>query len=395
MSKKFPGSEVKVSIAAPGIQEVSAYHHGDISGVLVNMAQNFTGANNLPYLEAIGQFGSRLSPEASATRYIFTKLNQNFRKVFLKEDEDILEYLDDDGKSIEPKFYLPIIPNVLLNGSEGMGVGFASKVFSYKPADIIGACEDAIKGKKIRKLIPWYKGFTGTIDKQADQATFKGVLEVVNSTTIKISELPVGSYTVPYRAVLNKLEETGLINSYLDNSKEDRTEFIVKCKRETAALDPEVLLNKFKLISRDTENLTLWNDQDKLQVFDTVEDLVQWFVEFRLKKVEVRRLQLIERYQQDLEVLLERVRFIKFYLANSKWFSENKKESIIERLTKEKFKYVDELLSIRVYNLTLDEIQKLNETVDEKRKQLDEVQTTTNVKMYQNDLDAIKNVIKI
>ena len=391
MIKKFNNQEVKVSIASAGIMEISCYHHGDLSGVMVNMAQDFPGANNMPYIDPIGQFGSRIGPDASAPRYIFTKLNDNFRKIFKREDEMILNYLEDDGSQIEPDYYLPIIPNVLINGAKGMGTGFACTILNYNPEDIRKECLAALDPKAKRtKLIPWYNGFTGTITKEGDQAVFTGKLEVVNTTTIKITELPIGSYTKAYREVLNALEEKGIIKDYSDDSKESFTLFTIKCPRETTSNSQEELLKIFKLVARETENVTVWLDNGRLKKFESVDELLTWFVQFRTGKYEIRRLKLIDQYQADLELANEKIRFIKFYIANAKWFSTSKKAEIEERLKKEKFVHIDELMSIRVYNLTKDQIEKLEADIVELEKTLEYYRTTTAQKMYIKELKELK-----
>lgn len=391
MAKKFGSQEVKVSIASAGIMEISCYHHGDLSGVIVNMAQSFPGANNLPYLEPIGQFGSRIGPGASAPRYIFTKLNDSFRKMFKKDDDMILNYLEDDGTQIEPDFYLPILPNVLINGAEGMGTGFACKILGYNPEEIRKQCLAALDPKAKRtKLIPFYRGFNGAISKEADQAIFTGDLEVINTTTIKITELPIGSYTKAYREVLNTLEEKGIIKTYDDNSSEDTTEFLVTCYRDTTKAPKEELLKLFKLVARETENVTVWLETGRLRKFASVDDLLTWFVNFRVSKYEERRLKLIEIAQNDLDFANEKIRFIKFYIANSKWFSVNNKAEIEKRLTDEKFANIDALMGIKVYNLTKDQIEKLENEIAELKKYLEELKSTTAQKMYTKELKELK-----
>jgi DNA topoisomerase-2 len=355
------------------------------------MAQDFPGANNIPYVDPIGQFGSRISPDASAPRYIFTRLNDNFRKIFKKDDELILNYLEDDGAQIEPDYYLPVLPNVLINGAKGMGTGFACTILNYDAEQVRQQCIAALdpKGKR-EKLIPFYKGFKGTITKDFDQTVFTGCLEVVNTTTIKISELPIGSYTKAYREVLNVLEEKAIIKGYEDDSKESFTLFTVKCPRETTNATQEELLKQFKLIAKETENVTVWLDNGRLKKFESVDDLLSWFVQFRVGKYEQRRLKLIELTEADLILAKEKIRFIKFYIANAKWFSTSKKADIEERLTKEKFVQIAELMSIRVYNLTKDQIEKLEADIIGLDTLLESYKTTTAQKMYMKELKELK-----
>ena len=130
--------EMKVAQLSSMVAHTTHYHHGEqgISGVICNLAQDFTGSNNLNWLEPIGQFGSRLSPVPAAARYIFTKMSKNFRLYFRKEDDIILEHLYEDDFKIEPNFFVPILPGVLLNSSQGIGTGFASTILARDPAEL-------------------------------------------------------------------------------------------------------------------------------------------------------------------------------------------------------------------------------------------------------------------
>ena len=101
-----------------------------LQGAIVNMAQDFVGSgNNINLLLPNGQFGTRLQggKDSASPRYIFTELNPITRKIFINEDDDVLNYLDDDGLKIEPDFYVPIIPIVLINDIQGIGTGFVQK----------------------------------------------------------------------------------------------------------------------------------------------------------------------------------------------------------------------------------------------------------------------------
>jgi DNA topoisomerase-2 len=119
--KKNLTSEIKVAQFTGYVSEHACYHHGEASlnGAIVGMAQNFVGSNNINLLIPSGQFGTRLKggDDSASERYIFTLLNQITRAIFPKHDDAILEYLNDDGTPVEPRFYAPIIPMILVNGS--------------------------------------------------------------------------------------------------------------------------------------------------------------------------------------------------------------------------------------------------------------------------------------
>lgn len=389
MRKKYPNEEVKVSIAAATVQSVSAFHHGSLEGTMVKMAQSFTGSNNVPFLQDIGQFGSRISPEASATRYIFTKLTDACNNIFHKDDEDILEYLEDDGMSIEPKFYLPIVPTVLLNGSDGMGTGFACRILNYSPADLIAASVDILKGKQEQQLTPWYRGYTGTVTMNGNQVVFTGKFDRVSTTQIHITELPIGQYTSKYREVLNALEDSGLVKTYDDNSSENKTSFVVTCPRDTLRKTDEELLKLFKLIGRETENFTVWTENEHLHKFASANDLLRWFVQFRVSKYEERRLKNIEKLSASIEELSDRIKFIEYYINNSTTVSKMSKAAFVQLLTDMGFKYIDDLLAIRVYNLTADQINALIEKKKGVEAELAYFVSSTARDMYLKDLKEL------
>lgn len=391
MMKKFPIQEAKVSIVSAGVMEISAYHHGSLDGVIVNMAQNFPGANNLPYLDAIGQFGSRISPDAAASRYIFTKLTKNFRQLFKTDDDPILEYLDDDGQSIEPKFYLPILPAILINGAEGMGTGFACSIAAYNPEELKTYIQKKLTGKKITgRLNPWYRGFNGTIERSGDQVICKGVIDIVNTTTIKIKDLPIGMYTIKYREVLNSLEDKNIIKSYVDNSTEEATEFVVTVPRETTKKSTEDLLKTFKLITRTTENLTVWKENGTIKRFDTVEDLIDWFVQYRLTRYEDRRTNLIRAQEEQKSWFEEQMRFIQLYLKRSKVWSGMAEQAVVDELVASGLNRTDDLLSIRVRRLTGDSIEDLKKKIEQSTLEITRLNSMTATDIYLDDLSQLK-----
>ena len=390
MSKEYPTQEVKVSIASATIMAVSCYHHGSLDGVMVNMAQNFPGSNNVPLLEGIGQFGSRLSPDAAATRYIFTKLSTACKQLFHSVDDNILEWEEDDGTRIEPKFYLPILPMVLVNGASGMGTGYATNIPGHNPKDLKDAVLAILNGKKPKRLVPWYRNFTGTISSDGTQNTVTGVLEVVNSTQIIIRELPVGNYTIAYRDVLNTLEDNGIIKSYDDNSSEEKTEFVIRVSREVAAWDHSDLLKTFKLISRDTPNLVVWDENHKIRKFADTMELLKWFVDYRLTKYEDRRQYMLRAAADVHAALTEEMKFIRLYLKRSAVWSKTDLAAIEQELDYSGFSNPKALLAIRISRLTMDAITDLEVRIKAKEDEIIELKNSTATDLYITDLSNLK-----
>lgn len=387
--------EIQVERLASMIAAKTDYHHGanSLVGTMVGMAcDKMPGMNNMNLFIPSGQFGSRLTKEPGAGRYIFTELSPYFRALFKKEDDCILVPLLSDGEPIEPETYIPLLPMPLINGASGTGTGHACEIFSYHPEQVRDAVLKVLEGKKIKAgtLTPWFRGYHGTVARNKDtgQVTTTGKLEIVNSTTIRITELPLGVYLDSYKDHLNKLEEEEFIRQYDDNSSEDTFSFEVMVPRSTTALDMEVLLKKFKLVGRGTENFTLWNPEGTLQKYQSAEDVIEGFVPWRLSQYEVRRQKLITDTTEQIRFQSEVVRFIRFYLANTKVFKDTGKADLITLLLSKDFVDYDRLLSMPIWNLTKDKIAELEKKLADLKAYLATLQADTAGEMYKRELKA-------
>ena len=391
-------SEIQVERLSAQVAASTDYHHGtgSMEGTIIGMANDYAGTNNINIFEPIGQFGNRLTKEAAAGRYIFTKFSPNFRKVFKKEDDSILENIEVDGDKIEPKFYTPLLPMMLVNGAQGTGTGHACVILSYHPEKVRDAVLAVVNGKKLKPmgLTPWFNGFTGTVERNQEtgQVVVKGRLEVVNSTTIKIVELPVGIYLDTYKDHLQKLEEADFIKDFEDRSTDEGFEFVVTCPRSTTALDYDVLMQKFKLISRDTENFTLWNEKGNLERFESAEAIVERFVEWRVGKYEDRRQMLIKNSKESIRWMSEKLRFILFYLSHVNDFKGKKKDDLVKMLIENDFQDYDRLLQMPMWNLTKDKIDELKNQITEEKKYLATLEGDTAQAMYTRELKEFKYV---
>jgi DNA topoisomerase-2 len=175
------------------------------------MSQNFIGSNNINLLFPSGQFGSRIKggQDASSPRYIFTRLEKITRILFPEQDDNILKYLNDDGTPVEPQFYVPIIPMVLVNGSKGIGTGFSTEIMCYNPLQIITYIKNKLQNivNSANEFLPYYEGFTGSITRLNDNKfLFKGTYEKVEQDKIKVTELPIGYWTEDFKELLNDLQ---------------------------------------------------------------------------------------------------------------------------------------------------------------------------------------------
>jgi DNA topoisomerase-2 len=387
--------EIQVERLASMIAAKTDYHHGAASlvGTMVGMAcDKMPGMNNMNLFTPSGQFGSRLTNEPGAGRYINTELTQYFRQLFKKEDDCILVPILSDGEEIEPHTYIPLLPMPLVNGASGTGTGHACEIFLYNPEQVRDAVLKCLEGKKLKggTLTPWFRGYHGTVarNKENGQVTTTGCLEVVNSTTIRITELPLGVYLDSYKKVLDKLEEEEFIRQYDDGSSEDSFNFTITAPRSTTAMDHEALLKKFKLIGRGTENFTLWNPDGVLQKYESAEAVIEGFVPWRLSQYEVRRQKLIADTTEQIRFQSEVVRFIKFYLANTKVFKDTGKADLIALLLSKDFVDYERLLSMPIWNLTKDKIAELEKKLADLKAYLATLKSDTAGEMYKRELKA-------
>lgn len=202
--KRNDKKEVKVAQLAGSVAEHSAYHHGEASlcATIVNLAQNFVGSNNINVLEPRGQFGTRLSggKDCASARYIFTKMSPLTRMIFHPHDDPLLKHEYDDNLKIEPVWYIPIIPMVLVNGAEGIGTGWMTKIPNYNPREIVRNIRALLDDEEMVNMIPWYKNFKGTIEDCGDHRYIvSGEVAVLNNNKVEITELPVGTWTQTYK----------------------------------------------------------------------------------------------------------------------------------------------------------------------------------------------------
>lgn len=371
------------------------YHHGNQSmdALITNMGQKFK--NNLPILDGIGQYGSLHCPVAGAPRYIATKLHPNFRLVF--KDFELLENQIDEGVEIEPKWYLPILPIVVINSSVSIGMGYSSNILGRNPKDVCQACIDHLNEKKIKELKPWFAEFSGewVRDKEnPNKWTAKGIYEVTK-VDVHITELPPDWTFEKYEGYLDDLIEKKVIRDY-DNSSSSVVDYTLKFRKDDLQelIDKGKLDNLLKISSSFTENLTTLDENGKLKIFDSVEDIVKYFVDFRLGYYQKRKDYLIDKYKKELTELCWRAKFIKSIIDKKLVVNNTPKDEIVSWLEVNKFEKMDGgygyLLSMPIWSLTKERYEDLMNKAKAKKELLDETMGLEPKQMYLDDLQELK-----
>ena len=411
-------NEIKVAQLSGYTSEHAAYHHGEVSleATIKNMAQNFVGSNNMNLLDPVGQFGSRLQggKDAAQSRYIFTKLNHLTRIMFNEDDDILCKYLDDDGQAIEPEYYYPILPMLLINGTQGIGTGYSTKVPMYNPIDIIRYIKNKIEGIENLPLKPWYRGFKGRIESTSKGSYIsRGVYELVNSSSVRITELPINSWTEDYIETLEKLSvERGkegpknFIRDIIDNSTEDSVDITVKINpisikkwHNKFGKDgvPE-LENRLKLTSSiSTSNIIAFDENCRIRKFNTVEELLDRWYNVRFGIYVKRRDFLIKKLKKELDIIKYKVQFILEIVEGKRIINNKKKQVIIDELEQSNYpKFGDNelnydyLLKMNLYKLTQEEIEILKAKKLKKQGEFDDLMSKTTETLWKEDIDKFK-----
>ena len=373
------------------------YVHGDQScnGAIINMCQGFK--NNLVMLEADGQVGSLRVRSAASPRYVGCHLSPNFRLVY--KDFELLERRYEEGQEIEPKYFLPILPTAILSGGSGLAVGHASNILNRNPKDVVNACIDYLNDKKIKELKPWLSEFSGTWarDKENKNKWYSKGIYTVNEKKgeVHVTELPPSWEFEKYESYLDSLVEKKVIKDY-DNNSSSGVDYLLKFKKDDLQelIAKDKLEATLKIVDSDTENLTTLDENEKLKIFDCVEDIVKYFVDFRLVFYQKRKDFLIDKLSKELRVLAFKAKFIKSIIDKKLVVNNVKKEVIIKWLEENKFEKIDGsynyLLNMPIYSLTNERYMELMKNAKDKKEELDLIKEKEPKEMYLTDLNELK-----
>jgi len=447
--------EVKVAQFIGYISEKTNYQHGEesLSTTLVNLAQDYPGSNNINLFVPKGQFGTRVKngSDSASARYIYTFLNPLTVEIYNSIDENIYQYRSVDVEDPEPKYYIPIIPMILINGSKGIGTGWSTDIPQYNPSVVIDNVKRFIKNQPIQEMIPWYRGFRGTITKISNQKfEVKGLYKRINLTTIEITEIPLGNQSKSFNDYKNFIESLIIDNSVNDQKERDRqilldaeifiTDTNIKCilhfpnssKLHRLMSDINDFEKKLKLINIiTTTNMNLFNADYIMTKYNDPIDILNEYCQHRYKLYEDRKSYLINQIEDNISKInskilfikyinddkhplkvknqkkteiitqLEKYNFPKFQIKNSvhKNTESNEIDSIDEESNEIEFEKdsIDEnklsydyLLKMQIYSLTFGAIGKLEKELEYLKNQLTSLQGQTIAQLWGQDIDKLE-----
>ena len=417
-------TEIKVAQFSGYVSEHSAYHHGEASlnGAIVNMAQNFVGSNNIHLLEPKGQFGTRLQggDDSASERYIFTHLSPLTRVLFPEADDATLTFLDDDGTPVEPEYYIPILPFALVNGISGIGTGFSCNIQPYHPLDLVHYLKNRLLGYgayPAPNFTPYYEGFKGSVCKIAEQKyLISGVYEKLSDDKIRISELPVGTWTMPYITFLEGLmdgttnEKTGKktspsIKDFTSVSTEVNVDIIIQFpKGDLSKLEDTVDLNGVNGIQKllklsttvSTTNMHMFNAERKLHKYATVEEIIDAFYEVRMKGYIERKANLVKEKEDTLKKLSNRAKYILENLDGTIDLRRKTAREVSELLTSHHYELVNGeytyLTKMPMDSVTQENVDAILKDKSVCETELDILKKTTEAQMWIDELTAFETV---
>jgi DNA topoisomerase II len=402
--------EIKVAQFSGYVSEHSGYHHGEqsLNGAIKGMAQDYVGSNNINLFDPIGQFGSRVKggKDAASERYIFTRMMPLTRVIFNKNDDDILTYLDDDGYKVEPIFYTPIIPMVLVNGCMGIGTGFSTEIPCFNPKTIIEYIMKFLQGKPndMIEFIPYYKGFKGTIERESEKRFITTGKYTYNKAKniLDITELPIGTWTEDYIVYLEHLMEDGkkdnkprdiIVKDFRDMSTKTDVHFTI-----TLAKDVTDIVKTFKLSSYlSLSNMNLFNSKEKLTHYDTIHEICDDFITQRMEYYDKRREHLIRILTDELDILKNKYTYIMELLAETIDLRKKTGVQIHDLLVSKNYRMVDNtyqyLTKMTMDSVSKENVDKLKKQYDEKDKELKDIKNKTIEQMWYNDLEELSKMI--
>lgn len=419
--------ELRVAQLAGFISADTKYHHGENSlvGAIKKMGANFTGSNNLNLIFPSGQYGTRNlnGADAASERYIHAYLEPIAQLLIKDIDNDVLEYINDDGTLVEPKIFAPILPLILINGSSGIGTGFGSDVTKYNPKDIINITKAKINGEEPNYDIkPYFKGFTGSILKSNEPGKFLiyGKYQLVNETTVRITELPLGSKSSKcpedYKAFLDKMQKEKKIESFEDNLVNDPPIFYVTIdeKKLDGLRQKKEVYKFFNLVTTiSTGNMNLYDYHGNLKHYDHISGIVDDFYKMRYDIYDKRKTFLTNKFENEADILRWKMKFINDVISEKIVIFKQKKDSIIAKLVEFGYPKIAKIKSIvdavrnedeeenndatynyltdlKLFMFTEEKIAELQQQLDKKEEELDNIKTTSIEDQWLKEIDEFE-----
>lgn len=405
--KKRLTSHTKVAQLAGSVAEMTQYHHGEqnLLDTIIKLAQNFVGSNNIPYLTREGQFGSRLEggEDAAAARYIYTCLEKTTRLLFREEDDPVLTYVQSDGETVEPEYYLPVLPMILVNGCQGIGTGWSSSIPAYNPKDLIQWIKlwlaeesDGVLENDHDELVPWYRGFTGEIELERDakgeavRAVTHGTLKQNDKGKYEVTELPIGLWTNRFTERVEEMLENKQLTGRELHSTVDKVRFVL-----TPAADTELTEKSLKLFSYlSLSNMVAFDSNKAIRKYKNTELIMREYCVKRLELYEKRKEYQLGVMSDKLVWLGFKIKFLTDVIKGELEIFRKSEEWIEKELTKRGYQKKENsyeyLVGMPIKSFSQNYLDKLIREETEVKEQKSELKKKRAEELWLSELEEIE-----
>lgn len=383
--------EFKKVVSIAGRVSELGYHHGEVSAQDALSLMGAKWNNNVTFIEGQGNFGSRMVQESAAARYIFAKVDPNFDKYF-KDNE--LAPKHPDPEHIPPRFFVPVIPTVLLNGIQGIGTGYATMILPHDVKWVIKAVSEYIKSGKITSTpIVKFPEFLGKVSDDGNgKYTQMGVYEATG-LTVRIREIPTNWEHAKYIEFLDNLQSKDIITRWEDETENSTMAFKVTFKRGSK-MDDDSIRNALKLNKPFTQNINVLDENGKLRSYNDVVSLVKDFVDYRLSFLPRRIAQNKAEANKRMIASNDTIKFITAVNSGELQLKRYTKIQAIEVMKQLGFheETIPSLLRMPIQSLTTDEIARMEEVCKQAEKELHYWNETTPEKEYLSDINELEKL---
>jgi DNA topoisomerase-2 len=390
--------EIRVAQFAGYVSEHTGYHHGEASlnETITGMAQDFMGSNNIPWLVPQGQFGTRIQggKDAASPRYIHTYLQPRIRKIIREADFPVLKYRDDDGLPVEPEWYAPVLPMLLINGARGIGTGYSTYIPPCNPKTIKTMIQAWLKGDtnalEQTKLTPYFEGFKGSYTEEGVVGSYKKEKGTGShgDPEFVITELPPGTWTADYREWLEKELAEGRIKDFSDTSTDQQINIRIKGIEESALV--KSLTEKVK-----TTNMHAFNHKGIITKYGTLNDVLHEYAGVRKDLYETRRQHQIKALKDQLPYHKNVVRFIRDQIQEEPEVNLKKKtlKECENILGEHEYQHIDGsydyIMRLPVSAFTAEKIAKHEKDMTDLLNEIKRLENTTSALLWLADLEEV------
>lgn len=241
-------------------------------------------------------------------------------------------------------------------------------------------------------MTPFFGNWGGVVVKGDSDTQWElhGKIQKVNSTTLKVTHLPITYNVDKFKEILIKLMDDNKVKDFDNNSSEEGFEFTITVPREIARKEEAELKTLFKLVAKVGENVTLWNTAANLQRFDNAYAAMLAFIEFRKTMYTVRKEKLLESLAEELNWNMNRVKFITYWNTSLKDPHKKKRADLeAEFSTVVDIKYIDRLLSLQISSLTMEKVEEATQAASMVAGEISKLESMTADDLFIRDLDSL------